>query len=287
MRIADLQNRLIWVTVTHACRLVATLPLPEQSMKILVPIKRVLDPYARVRLTPAGLIDDSDAKYVINPFDEIAIEEAVRIREGGSMGDVEIVAVTAGAPECEEQLRNALAMGADSAILIEDEGELDPGVVSGLLAAVFLLETPDLVLMGKQAIDDDLNQTGQRLAAKLNLPQATFASKIELLHAPDGLCARVTREVDSGRETIEVPLPAVITTDLRLNEPRYVALPAIIKARSKPLRRIPSSELGPRAEAGVHIVKMEMPPVRKAGRRVASVDELLEALRGAGVISSP
>ncbi len=246
-------------------------------MKILVPIKRVADPYARVSVTPQGAIDDNDAKYVINPFDEIAIEAAVQIRESGDVGEVEIVAVTVGASECEEQLRNALAMGSDSAILVEDDAELDPGVISTFLAAVFRQESPDIILMGKQAIDDDFNQTGQRLAALLTIPQATFASKIEL--AADGKSAIVTREVDAGRETIEVTLPAVITTDLRLNEPRYVALPAIIKARSKPLKRIDSSELGGRPKARVHIVKLEAPPVRKSGRKVGSVDELIAALR--------
>ena len=242
-------------------------------MKILVPIKRVPDPYGRVRLTSDGRIDTSDIKWVINPFDEIAIEEAVRIREGGA--DVEIVAVIVGGPECEEQMRTALAMGADRGIHILDEDPLDPGAIAHLLAAVCREESPDFVLMGKQAIDDDYSQTGQMLAAKLGWPQATFASKIELSNGS----ARVTREVDAGRETLEMPLPAVITTDLRLNEPRYVALPAIIKARSKPIRKVESSELGGRPPARVSVVKLETPPVRKAGRKVASVDELLAALR--------
>lgn len=244
-------------------------------MKILVPVKRVPDPYGRVRLTPEGQIDDGDIKWVINPFDEIALEEAVRIRESGV--NVEIVAVSIGGAEVEDQLRNALAMGADRAIRIEDDGALDPGVVSHLLATLCRRETPDLVLMGKQAIDDDFNQTGQRLAALLDLPQATFASQITL--AADGASARVVREVDAGRETLEVRLPAVVTTDLRLNEPRYVALPAIIKARSKPLDRIPASELGTRPPARIAVKKLETPPPRKAGRKVNSVDELVSALR--------
>jgi electron transfer flavoprotein beta subunit len=244
-------------------------------MKILVPIKRVPDPYGRVRLTPDGEIDDSDIKWVVNPFDEIALEEAVRIREGGV--DAEIVAVTVGGPECEEQLRNALAMGADRAVLVLDEEPLDPGVVSHLLAGVCREEQPGLVLMGKQAIDDDYNQVGQMLAARLGWPQATFASKVEV--AADGARATVAREVDAGREVLDVALPAVITTDLRLNEPRYVALPAIIKARSKPLRRIESAELGERPAARVRVVKRETPPARKAGRRVGSVEELVDALR--------
>ena len=244
-------------------------------MKILVPVKRVPDPYGRVRLTPDGQIDDSDIKWVINPFDEIALEEAVRIRENGT--DAEIVAVTVGSAESEDQLKNALAMGADRAIRIEDDEELEPGVVSHLLAALCRRENPDLILMGKQAIDDDFNQTGQRLAAILDVPQATFASQITL--SADGKSATVTREVDAGRETLEIALPAVVTTDLRLNEPRYVALPAIIKARSKPLDRISASELGTRPNARVHIRHLETPPPRKAGRKVGSVDELIAALR--------
>jgi electron transfer flavoprotein beta subunit len=244
-------------------------------LKILVPVKRVPDPYGRVRLTADGQIDEGDIKWVINPFDEIAIEEAVRIRERGV--DVEIVAVAIGGPAWEEQMRTALAMGADRAILVVDEGPTDPSVVAHLLAAVYRRETPDLVLMGKQAIDDDFNQTGQMLAAKLGIPQATFASKIEF--SADGGSATVEREVDAGRETLRVTLPAVITTDLRLNEPRYVALPAIIKARTKPLEKIEVSDLGGRPPARVTVLKMESPPSRKAGRRVGSVDELITALR--------
>jgi electron transfer flavoprotein beta subunit len=244
-------------------------------LKILVPVKRVPDPYGRVRLTPEGLIDEGDIKWVINPFDEIAIEEAVRIRERG--WDVEIVAVSVGGPAWEEQMRTALAMGADRAILVLDEGPTDPTVVAHLLAGVYQREAPDLILMGKQAIDDDFNQTGQMLAAKLGLPQATFASKVEF--SADGRMATVDREVDAGRETLQVSLPAVITTDLRLNEPRYVALPAIIKARTKPLERLDSSELGDRPAARVTVLKMETPPARKPGRKVGSVDELISALR--------
>ena len=244
-------------------------------MKILVPIKRVPDPYGKVRLTSDGQIDESDLKWVINPFDEIALEEAVRMRE--RTANVEIVAVCVGPPVWEEQLRTALAMGADRALLILDEGPTDPGVIGHLLAGFCRQENPDLVLMGKQAIDDDFNQTGQRLAALLGWPQATFASQVEL--APDGGKARVTREVDNGRETLEVTLPAVITTDLRLNEPRYVALPAIIKARNKPLLRMESSELGPRPQAQVLVHSLEAPQARKAGRKVGSVDELITALR--------
>jgi electron transfer flavoprotein beta subunit len=252
-------------------------------MKILVPVKRVPDPYSRIRLTPDGRIEESDIKWVVNPFDEIALEEAVRLRERGA--NAEIVAVGIGTAVWEEQLRTALAMGADRAVLVLDEGSTDPTVISHLLAGVFRRENPDLVLMGKQAIDDDFNQIGQRLAALLLLPQATFASRIEL--SSDGTRARVTREVDAGRETLEVTLPAVITADLRLNEPRYVALPAIIKARAKPLQRLEASELGPRPAARITVLSRATPPPRKAGRKVGSVDELIAALRDeARVLSS-
>lgn len=244
-------------------------------MKILVPIKRVPDPYGRVRLTPEGHLDETDIKWVINPFDEIALEEAIRLREAGN--NIEILVVAVGSTACEEQLRTALAMGADRALLIQQEAPADPGRISHYLAAIVRQEQPRIILMGKQAIDDDCNQTGQRLAALLQIPQATFASRIEL--TPDGTCARVTREVDAGRETIEVTLPAVITADLRLNEPRYVALPAIIKARSKPLLHIDAAQLQVPPTACVTTLRMETPPPRRAGRRVGSVDELITALR--------
>ena len=244
-------------------------------MKILVPIKRVPDPYGRVRLTPEGQIDTNGLTWVVNPFDEIALEEAVRLRENAP--GVEIVAVCIGSVVCEEQLRVALAMGANRALLVIDDEPTDPGILSHLLASVCKRENPDLVLMGKQAIDDDFNQTGQRLAALLGVPQATSASTVTLTEGAARV--RVTREVDAGRETLEVVLPAVVTTDLRLNQPRYVALPAIIKARAKPLQRLPVSELGPRPAVSIRIVKQEMPPPRKAGRKVNSVDELLTALR--------
>ena len=246
-------------------------------MKILVPLKRVPDPYGRVKLTPDGQLDTSNLSWVINPFDEIALEEAVRLREAGN--SVEIVAVSIGAAVCEEQLRAALAMGADRALLVVaddvESAPSDPHVISHLLAAVCRRETPDLILMGKQAIDDDFNQTGQRLAALLNIPQATFASAVTL----SGNIARVAREVDTGRETLEVALPAVITVDLRLNQPRYVALPAIIKARSKPLQRLPLGELAPPPPSRLRIVALTTPPPRKPGRKVGSVDELIAALR--------
>ena len=251
-------------------------------MKILVPIKRVPDPYGRVRLTPDGQIDTGSLAWVINPFDEIALEEAVRLRESGSL--VEIVVVSIGGAVCEEQLRAALAGGADRALLVLDERSetepSDPAVISQLLAAVCRRENPDIIIMGKQAIDDDFNQTGQRLAALLDLPQATFASAVAL----SGNTVRVVREVDAGRETLELTLPAVITTDLRLNQPRYIALPAIIKARNKPLQRLDVSELGPRPASRLRIVGLTTPPPRKAGRKVGSVDELIAALREEGKI---
>ena len=244
-------------------------------MKILVPVKRVPDPYDRISLTADGDLDDADLKWVVNPFDEIALEEAVRLRE--RLADLEIVAVTVGGDECEPMLRSALAMGADRAILVEDEDASDSRTVAFLLHAITTRERPDMVLMGKQAIDDDNSQVGPRLAARMGRPQATFASKITVTE--DRLLARVTREVDSGQETIEVTLPAVITVDLRLNEPRYVALPAILKARAKPLQRISSDELGDKPPLQVRTVKRESPPPRKSGRRVGSVTELVQALR--------
>ena len=244
-------------------------------MKILVLVKRVPDPYGRIRLTEAGVIDDSEIKWVINPFDEIALEEAVRLRESGL--DCEIVAVALGAPEWTDQLRAALAMGADRAIHAIWNGPDDSRSVSRQLAEICRQEAPDLILAGKQAIDDDANQVGQRVAALLGLPQATCASSICI--SPDGSSARVVREVDAGRETLDVTLPAVITTDLRLNEPRYVALPAIIKARSRPLQTLDTDAGGAPPSPGVRVVKREPPAARKAGRKVGSVDELVVALR--------
>lgn len=246
-------------------------------MKILVPVKRVVDPYVKVKpLADGSGIDVAGAKFEINPFDEIALEEAVRIKERDP--STEVVAVSIGKAECEEQLRKALAIGADSAILVETDAELDsPGIARELEAHVRALQ-PDLVLMGKQATDDDCGQVGGMLAALLGWPQATFASRIEFA---DGK-ARVTRETDTGEETLELPLPCLITTDLRLNEPRYVALPGIIKARSKPLER--QAAAAPSAPK-TRTVSFESPPPRAAGRKVASVDELLSALREKGVLA--
>lgn len=245
-------------------------------MKILVPIKRVVDPYAKVRpLADGSGLDTAGAKFEINPFDEIAVEEAVRLRE--KQPGIEIIAVTIGTPDCVDQLRKALAMGADKAILIEtSQGYDSPAVAKELQALVDELK-PDLVLMGKQATDDDNNQAAQMLAARLGWPQATFASKVEL----GAGTVKVTRETDAGEETLELDLPAVVTTDLRLNEPRYIALPGIIKARSKPLeQRAPATTPMPKTR----ITKMASPPARAAGQRVGSVDELVAALKGRGVL---
>ncbi len=245
-------------------------------MRILVPIKRVIDPYAKVRPLPDGSgIDTAGVKFEMNPFDEIAMEEAVRLKEKDP--SVEIISVSVGSAECEEQLRKSLAMGADKAVLIESQSVLDsPGVARELEALVRELQ-PDLVLMGKQATDDDNNQAAQMLAARLGWPQATFASKVELTSGS----VRVVRETDTGEETLELSLPAVVTADLRLNEPRYIALPGIIKARSKPLERRPAAV---NAAPKTRIVKFEQPPTRSAGKRVASVDELVTALKDRGVL---
>lgn len=245
-------------------------------MRILVPIKRVVDPYVKVRPLSDGTgVDTSGVKFEINPFDEIAVEEAVRLRE--KHGDVEIIVISIGTAECEEQLRKALAMGADRAILMESSESLDPLGIASEIVALSNELNPDLILMGKQATDDDNNQTGQIIAAKLDWPQATFASKVEISAGH----AVVTRETDTGEETLKMPLPCVITTDLRLNEPRYIALPGIIKARSKPLeRRTSTLNRAPR----VHVVGVQAAPSRTAGRKVGSVDELLAALKERGAL---
>lgn len=249
--------------------------LATNMMKILVPVKRVVDPYAKVKpLSDGSGIDLGSAKYEINPFDEIALEEAVRIREKGM--DVEIIAVSIGTSETQDQLRKALAIGADSAILVVTSDPLDSGVVAAELEAIVNELKPDLVLMGKQSTDGDNNQAGQMLAARLGWPQATFACKVELT----ATSASVTRETDLGTETLEMPLPCVITTDLRLNEPRYIALPGIIKARSKPLtERARATSATPK----VRTVRLDASPARAAGIKVGSVDELLSQLRAKGV----
>lgn len=246
-------------------------------MVILVPVKRVVDPYAKVRPLPDGsALDLSGQKFEINPFDEIAMEEAVRLKERDA--SVQITAVSIGTAEWEEQLRKALAMGADRAVLIETDQPFDPPAVATELAAYIAAQGADLVLMGKQATDDDANQVAQILAAKLNWPQATFAAKVTI----SGNVATVVRETDTGEETLELDLPAVITTDLRLNEPRYIALPGIIKARSKPLDRVaPTHAPSPKTR----VLSVTSPPARAAGRKVADVDELVSLLRDRGVLA--
>ena len=245
-------------------------------MKILVPLKRVTDPDTKIRLKPDGSAVDLDGvKFAVNPFDAIALEEALRIKE--NLGDVEIVVTSIGGDECVEQLRVGLAMGADRALLIKSADSFDSLAVAKILAAVYRREQPAFVLMGKQAIDDDSNQAGQMLAALLGLGQATFVSKLELV---DGTTlARCSRETDAGIETVAVKLPAVITTDLRLNEPRYVSLPGIMKAKKKPLEEIELSALDVAAVSRTKVLKLEAPPKRKAGVRVKTTDELVDKLR--------
>ncbi len=245
-------------------------------MKILVPIKRVPDYEAKVKIRPDGLgISLDNVKWVVNPFDEIAVEEAVRIKEARS--EVEIIVLTIGASGAAEQLRAALAMGADRAILVTADSELDSDAVSRVIAQICAKENPQLVIMGKQAVDSDANQTGQLLAARLGLPQATFASKI--VFSESGTEISVTREVDGGLETIALTLPAVVTTDLRLNEPRYLSLPAIVKAKKKPLEEIALSSLGISVNPVVRILSLRPPAGRKGGTKVASVSELADKLQ--------
>jgi len=243
-------------------------------MKVLVSVKRVIDAYVtiRVKADQTG-VEDSNVKFSMNPFCEIAVEEAVRMKEAGTAS--EIVAVTAGADKCQETLRTALAMGADRAIHIKTDERLGPLAVAKLLKAVAESEKPDLVLMGKQAIDGDNNQTGQMLAALLGWAQGTFASKIAL----NGDQATVTREIDGGLETLALTLPAVVTTDLRLNEPRYASLPNIMKAKQKPLDTTTPGDLGVDVTPRTTLVKITEPPKRPAGVKVASVVELVEKLK--------
>jgi electron transfer flavoprotein beta subunit len=243
-------------------------------MKILVCVKRVVDFNVKVRVRPdASGVETANVKMSMNPFDEIAVEEAVRLKEKGVAS--EIVAVSCGAAACQETLRTALALGADRALLLQTDTELQPLAVAKLLAAVVRKETPQLVILGKQAIDDDANQTGQMLAALLDWPQATFASKVDIGESS----ATVKREVDGGLETIEVRLPAVITTDLRLNEPRYATLPNIMKAKKKPLETSTPDALGVDVAPRLATLKVVEPAGRKGGGRVADVKELVAKLR--------
>jgi electron transfer flavoprotein beta subunit len=243
-------------------------------MKVLVPVKRVVDFNVKVRVKSDGSgVDIANVKMSMNPFDEIAVEEAVRLKEKGAVSDV--IAVSCGVAQCQETLRTAMAIGADRAILVETPEELQPLGVAKLLAALVKKEQPGLVILGKQAIDDDCNQTGQMLAALAKLPQATFASKVELA---DGK-ARVTREVDGGLETIEVTLPAIVTTDLRLNEPRYVTLPNIMKAKKKPLEVLKPADLGVDVAPRIKTLKVSEPFKRGAGVKVPDVATLVAKLK--------
>jgi len=243
-------------------------------MKVLVPVKRVVDYNVKVRVKADGTgVETANVKMSMNPFDEIAVEEAVRLKEKGAA--TEIVAVTVGPAQAQEQLRTALAMGADRGILVEHDGAVEPLAVAKILKAIAAKEGPGLVVMGKQAIDDDMNATGQMLAALLGWAQGTFASKLEL--ADDK--ATVTREVDGGLETLSLTLPAIVTADLRLNEPRYASLPNIMKARKKPIENLKPADLGVDPAPRLTTLKVEEPPKRQAGVKVGSVTELVAKLR--------
>mgnify|MGYP003326825103 FL=1 len=243
-------------------------------MKILVPIKRVVDYNVKVRpKADESGVDLNNVKMAINPFCEIAVEEAVRLKESGTAE--EIIAVTVGASNAQEQLRTALALGADKAILIETDLEAQPLAIAKALKSIVEKESPDLVIMGKQAIDGDNNQTGQMLAALLGYPQATFASELKISDRK----AEVTREVDGGLQTISIDLPAIVTSDLRLNEPRYASLPNIMKAKQKPLEVINAEEIGVDMNPRISTIKVSPPPEREAGIIVESVEELVEKLK--------
>ena len=243
-------------------------------MKVLVAVKRVVDYNVKVRVkSDQSGVDIANVKMSMNPFDEIAVEEAVRLKEAGLV--TEIIAFSAGPQACQETLRTALAIGADRAILCETDIELQPLAVAKLLQAIYSKEQPQLIIMGKQAIDDDSNQTGQMLAALLNLPQATFASKVTINNGQ----ASVTREVDGGLETVTVSLPAVITTDLRLNEPRYVTLPNIMKAKKKQLDIVKPDDLGVDITPRLKTIRVEEPPKRSAGIKVPDVATLIDKLK--------
>ena len=243
-------------------------------MKILVPVKRVVDFNVKVRVKADQTgVELANVKMSMNPFDEISVEEALKLREGGHA--TEVIVVSAGTSACQETLRTALAMGADRAILLETDAELQPLAVARLLKAVVEKESPGLVILGKQAIDDDANQTGQMLAALLNWPQAVFASKVQV----SGESATVTREIDGGLETVQIKLPAVITTDLRLNTPRYATLPNIMKAKKKPLETLKPADLGVDVAPRLKTLKVVEPGKRKAGVMVKDVAELVDKLK--------
>jgi electron transfer flavoprotein beta subunit len=248
-------------------------------MKIVVPVKRVVDFNVKVRVKPDGSgIDLQNVKMAMNPFDEIAVEEALRQKEAGKA--TEVVLVSVGPAQAAETIRTGLAMGADRGILVKVDGPVEPLAVAKILKAVVAAEQPGLVILGKQAIDDDSNQTGQMLAALLGWPQGTFASKVVV----DGNGAAVTREVDGGHETLQLKLPAIVTADLRLNEPRYASLPNIMKAKKKPIEEKTPADLGVDVAPRLKVLKTGEPPARRAGARVASVAELVGKLKEAGVL---
>jgi len=244
------------------------------ALKILVPVKRVVDYNVKIRVkSDSSGVELANVKMAMNPFDEIAVEEAIRLKESGVAG--EVIAVSMGGEKVEETLRTALALGADRAIRIVSESEIQPLAAAKLLQQIVQKESPDIVILGKQAIDDDANQTGQMLAALLGWGQGTFASKLVI----EGDAVRVTREVDGGAMTVGLRLPCVVTTDLRLNEPRYAKLPDIMKARSKPLETIAAADMGVDMSPRLRVLKVEEPPKRKGGGKVASVEELVAKLR--------
>jgi electron transfer flavoprotein beta subunit len=243
-------------------------------MKVLVAVKRVIDANVKVRVKADGTgVETTNVKMSMNPFDEIGVEEAIRLKEAGKA--TEVIALSAGVQQCQETLRTALAMGADRGILIQTDAELQPLAVAKLFKAVVEKEQPQLVILGKQAIDDDCNQTGQMLSTLLGWAQGTFASKLE----PNGDSLTVIREVDGGLETVALKMPAVITTDLRLNEPRYASLPNIMKAKKKPIETLTPDELGVDVSPRLKTLKVVEPPPRKSGVRVSSVAELVDKLR--------
>lgn len=245
-------------------------------MKVLVPIKRVIDPYVKIRLKSDGRgVETQNVKMAINPFDEIAIEEAVRWKEAGLI--TEIIVVSIGLPDSQETLRQALSLGADAAFLITTDKEWPPIVIAKALEVLVKQHSPQIVIMGKQAIDDDCNQTGQMLAALLEWPQATFASKI--IFSDNKQSLTVTREVDAGLETLEVTLPAVVTTDLRLNEPRYASLPNIMQAKRKPFTQVAWESLNLDPSQHLEVLEVMAPPIRKKGKMVNDVAELIHCLR--------
>ena len=243
-------------------------------MKVVVPVKRVVDHNVKIRVRTDGSgVDLSNVKMSMNPFDEIAVEEAVRLKEAGAVD--EIIAVTVGSAQAQDVLRTALAMGADRAILIKSDGSVEPLYVAKLLKGVVLAEAPRLVLLGKQAIDDDANQTGQMLSALLGWSQATFASQVAL----NGDHAQVTREVDGGLQVIDVSLPTIVTVDLRLNDPRYASLPNIMKAKKKPIEEKAPADYGVNVDARLKILRTEEPAARAPGIKVGSIPELVEKLK--------